>query len=205
MEKENIFDSHADDGEIFEGELSSEEKNNLEEISREEIYTPKNKYEKVLYNIYKNDSFAEILKITSYAIVAITVYSFIVKIVTMLQDDFMGAVWLGVITGVPFLAVSLLRFVLNTPRPYEVFEFYKEAPKNKKGRSFPSRHVFSVFIIATVLMPWNVLVGCSLFLLGILLSVIRVLLGIHFIRDVLAGALIGIFSGVIGLLINYLV
>ena len=205
MEKENIFDSQADDGEIFEGELSSEEKNNLEEISREEIYTPKNKYEKVLYNIYKNDSFAEILKITSYAIVAITVYSFIVKIVTMLQDDFMGAVWLGVITGVPFLAVSLLRFVLNTPRPYEVFEFYKQAPKNKKGRSFPSRHVFSVFVIATVLMPSNVLLGCLLFLLGILLSVIRVLLGIHFIRDVLAGAFIGIFSGGIGLLINYLV
>ena len=40
-----------------------------------------------------------------------------------------------------------------------------------------------------------------LFLFGILLSVCRVLLGMHFIRDVLTGALVGILSGVIGILV----
>ena len=35
---------------------------------------------------------------------------------------------------------------------------------------------------------------------GAVLAALRVLLGVHFIRDVVAGALIGVISGVIGLL-----
>ena len=37
--------------------------------------------------------------------------------------------------------------------------------------------------------------------LTVILGAARVLLGIHFIRDVIAGGLIGIVSGIIGLLV----
>ena len=42
--------------------------------------------------------------------------------------------------------------------------------------------------------------GIGLFALGAALGLIRVILGVHFIRDVVAGALIGVISGAVGLL-----
>jgi membrane-associated phospholipid phosphatase len=44
-----------------------------------------------------------------------------------------------------------------------------------------------------------------LLILGIALAASRVLLGIHFLRDVIAGAAIGIASGGIGLLVLWLI
>ena len=72
--------------------------------------------------------------------------------------------------------------------------YIKDAP----GKSFPSRHVFSIFVIAvTVFWVWplpGILVGIA----GAILSWCRVAGGVHFPRDVIAGALIGIGCGVIG-------
>ena len=101
----------------------------------------------------------------------------------------------------PFFVVTVLRKLIDAPRPYELYSFYENAPKKKQGSSFPSRHVFSSFIIATlsyILSPW---LTAAVALVGVALSVSRVLLGIHFVRDVVAGALIGITSGLIGLVL----
>jgi membrane-associated phospholipid phosphatase len=43
--------------------------------------------------------------------------------------------------------------------------------------------------------------GIILLALGVLLCIARVLLGIHFVRDVIAGALIGVCSAALGILI----
>ena len=117
----------------------------------------------------------------------------------------MEIVKLLTVTGVPFVLVSILRRVINAPRPYELLEFYEKKPKGKSGRSFPSRHVFSVFVIATVLVTWNPTVAVLLFSAGALLALLRVALGIHFVRDVVAGALIGAASGGIGLAVLHLI
>ena len=109
------------------------------------------------------------------------------------------------VTGAPFVLVSLMRRFINAPRPYELLEFYKRKPKGKAGKSFPSRHVFSVFIIATVLIPTDPLLSAALFAAGALLAFLRVALGIHFVRDVVAGALIGAATGGIGLLVLHFV
>lgn len=162
-------------------------------------YVPKNKYEKVLYRVYSDEGLSEILRISSLAIVALTVYAFFVHILKLLEVSPLGVIELLIITGVPFLALSVMRRLINAPRPYELLEFYERKPKDRLGSSFPSRHVFSVFVIATVITPANVLLGCGLFVLGIALAAMRVLLGVHFIRDVVAGALIGAVSGVLGL------
>ena len=54
---------------------------------------------------------------------------------------------------VGFVAVSVFRYIVNRPRPYEKFDMPPVIPKDTHGRSFPSRHVFSAFIIAfTVLI-----------------------------------------------------
>ncbi len=102
------------------------------------------------------------------------------------------------VPGISFVAVSLFRRWCSAPRPYEVLNIRPLIPKDTRGKSFPSRHVFSIGIIAMAfgyLWPWA---GCAFGVAGVLLAVIRVVSGVHFPRDVLAGALIAIVLGSIG-------
>lgn len=168
-------------------------------------YVPKNKYESVLYRVYRDEGLSEILRVASLFIVALTVYAFFVHLLRMLEPAPLAVIELLIITGVPFAALSVMRRLINAPRPYELLEFYEKKPKGKSGCSFPSRHVFSVFVIASVIVPTNIALGITLFILGAVLGAMRVLLGVHFIRDVVAGALIGAVSGAIGLLTLYLI
>ena len=103
--------------------------------------------------------------------------------------------------GIPFLLVTLIRRLINAPRPYEAEGFVGEPPRGGKGNSFPSRHAFSAFAIGTLCCFVSPLLGVVLLALGVLMCICRVALKIHFVRDVVAGALIGIISSVIGALI----
>ncbi len=172
----------------------------LEEPVKED-YIPKGKLESLLYSVYKNKSLSEILHILSYVVVFFTAYALFWHILDTIKDSPLDVIPIFITTGIPFIAVSVMRCFINAPRPYELFDFYEKKPKEKKGKSFPSRHVFSIFVIATILFRWNIFVGIGLIAGGILLAVVRVLLGIHFIRDVVAGALIGIICGIIGMLV----
>lgn len=104
---------------------------------------------------------------------------------------------------ISFVVISLLRKAINAPRPYEVFQTEPVLPKNTKGKSFPSRHVFSIFVIGATffLALSNPAPGIVIGILGIFLAVLRVFLGVHFPRDVVAGCILGIAAGLIGFLL----
>ena len=53
------------------------------------------------------------------------------------------------VPAISFVLVTVFRKIINAPRPYEKFEMPPVIEKDTKGKSFPSRHVFSVFIIAS--------------------------------------------------------
>ncbi len=101
---------------------------------------------------------------------------------------------------VSFILLSILRAAINAKRPYEVFETSPILAKNTQGKSFPSRHVFSIFVIAmTFLFALDSpLAGIIILVMGILLGIVRVMLGVHFPKDVVAGALLGITAGLLG-------
>ena len=173
-----------------------------EEETETPEYVPTGKYEKVLYSLYKNETYYEMLKVTSYAIAAITVYAFFMMLMGCFEEArYLDIAKILAVTGVPFIIVSVIRHLINAPRPYELLPFYEKKPKHKSGRSFPSRHVFSIFVIGTVLLIDSPILGAGILVLGVLLAALRVLLGLHFIRDVIAGAAIGAVSGIIGILI----
>lgn len=102
------------------------------------------------------------------------------------------------VPGISFLIVSIFRKHTNCPRPYEVLDIIPIIDKNTKGKSFPSRHVFSIFVIGVSLYFLSSLVGIFIMFLGIVLAIIRVLGGVHFPKDVVAGAIVGILFGLIG-------
>ena len=113
------------------------------------------------------------------------------------------AMWvpLGVTAVVPaaaFVVGTALRAAINRPRPYTKYGFVPLFPKDKTGQSMPSRHCFSAAAIAGA--AWFVLrpLGIVLAVLGVLIAICRVVTGVHYISDVLAGLAFGAAFAVLG-------
>lgn len=107
------------------------------------------------------------------------------------------------VPGISFVLLSVFRNYINASRPYEIYNIIPIINKDSKGKSFPSRHVFSVFVISMTLYYVSALVGTSLFLIGIIIGLVRVLGGVHFPRDVIGGIIMGVLSGIIGWNLNF--
>ena len=100
---------------------------------------------------------------------------------------------------ISLILLSIIRAKLNLPRPYEQFDITPLYDKKTKGKSFPSRHTFAVFIISFTLYFFvSTFTFSILLLLSIMLAFLRVLLGVHLVRDVLAGFLFAVISALIG-------
>ena len=105
------------------------------------------------------------------------------------------------VCGISFILVSVFRFFFNAKRPYAMYEYEPVVAKEKEGQSMPSRHVFSAFVIAMAFAYINWKFSIIFFVVATLIAIHRVIVGVHFIKDVVVGALIGIVSGVIGFFI----
>ena len=101
------------------------------------------------------------------------------------------------VPAVSFVVLSVFRYLYNAPRPYEFFDAPPLIRKDTKGKSFPSRHVFSAFVIAVTVFYTCHHLGLVLGICGFLLAGFRVLGGVHFTKDVLAGAVFGILCGMV--------
>lgn len=157
--------------------------------------------QKLLLRIYSSKKASISLKIISHASVVLYVSCFAAILIYTYMEEPWDAGMLLLFSAIPFVIVTLVRKFINAPRPYELYPFYEAPPKKKSGQSFPSRHVFSAFIIATLAVSVSIPLAAALFAIGTALAIARVLLGMHFIRDTLAGALIGIISGILGIII----
>lgn len=102
------------------------------------------------------------------------------------------------VTGISFVAVSIVRHCINAKRPYIKYDFKPIIKKEKEGDSMPSRHVFSAFVIGMAFLYFNTLWGIVMLFAGTLICFFRVIAGVHFPRDVIVGAVIGITAGIIG-------
>ena len=153
----------------------------------------------LLLAVREKNGLTSVLKLISHVTVLFSVALYTVVLhKTFSLDVFVGLKAL-VASATAFFVVSLVRILIDAPRPYEVYDCFDVPPKNKKGKSFPGRHAFSVFCVATLAFPLFPILSAVVAFFGVLLSVSRVLLGIHFVRDVVCGAALGIISGVVGI------
>lgn len=140
-------------------------------------------------------------KIIQYGNVLVTriIYvAFLILLIYMTIGKDERIVRVVLVTGISFVLVSLFRYFYNSDRPYTLYDFNPIVKKNKTGESMPSRHVFSGFVIAMAFLYINPIFSIPVFVCGGLMCIGRVLAGVHFPRDVIAGAFIGIISGMIG-------
>ena len=101
-----------------------------------------------------------------------------------------------ILTDVVYLVYPALLFYLMVYRDSRFWRVLL-VPAVTKGNSFPSRHVFSIYIIA--MAAWYVCLplGVILCVAGVFLAAARVIGRVHFVKDVVAGALIAVGCGIL--------
>ena len=95
-----------------------------------------------------------------------------------------------------FVLLTLVRAKINRPRPYEAWKIDPLIHKDTRGNSLPSRHVFSSAMIAVAWMPVSVPVAAVLLVISAAAALIRVLGGVHYPSDVIAGFAAGVLAGI---------
>lgn len=103
-----------------------------------------------------------------------------------------------IVPAASFLIITSLRILINAARPYEATDTPNLLEKKTAGKSFPSRHVASLFIIASSWLLVNEPIGVALCILGCAMAIIRVKGGAHYPRDVVAGAVFAFVLCAIG-------
>lgn len=99
----------------------------------------------------------------------------------------------------PFLAlltITLMRKLYNCPRPADMYSIHPLI-KHHQGESFPSRHTGSAVIIAFSCLYISYPLGLLCFIIAMYVGVSRVIAGVHFIKDVVAGAVISTILGIL--------
>lgn len=92
-----------------------------------------------------------------------------------------------------FGLVELIRLFWSRPRPFVENEV--NLLLEHVGASFPSGHTAFFFALSAVIFLYNKKAGTLFFIASFLIAISRVFVGIHWPSDILAGAVIGIFSG----------
>ena len=107
-----------------------------------------------------------------------------------------------IVCGWSFVFLSHYRKRHNAKRPSEVYNIPSAIERDKKGKSFPSRHAFSAAVISVCFFHISVPLGLVFLLLTLIIATLRAVLGLHFVKDVAVGTLIGVLCGVVALIIG---
>ncbi len=157
-------------------------------------------YIKLNTAISKKKWVVSLIRFLDKAITYITAISYAVLLIWLfLHHEYYTVFQFIQLPAVAFIIVSIFRKLYSAKRPYEIYGFEPVIEKETKGKSFPSRHVFSIFMIAMVFTRFCLPLGLFFLFLGLVLAILRVVGGVHFIRDVFSGAAIAIFAGYVGL------
>lgn len=110
---------------------------------------------------------------------------------------------LGILTL--WLAVELVKAIVERSRPYLTLENARIIGWRERGLSFPSGHTSQAFFMATLFAHYlevGPLIGGMIYFVAVIVGVTRVYVGAHYPRDVLAGGILGTVWGILTDLVN---
>ncbi len=100
-----------------------------------------------------------------------------------------------------FIGNILLKPIVARLRPFELNTVISLIIDKPSGYSFPSGHTITAFAAATAMFIGDKRFGSLALVLAFLISFSRLYLYVHFPSDVIAGAVLGIVSGVIACIV----
>lgn len=108
-------------------------------------------------------------------------------------------------TLVLWLIVEILKVMIRRSRPFTKLTGVRVVGTRARGHSFPSGHTSQAFYTATIIVNYFHTGPGAAFLLyfvALLVGITRMYMGMHYPRDVLAGAILGTCWGLIGAAMN---
>ena len=137
-------------------------KKNMTEQQYEKISKPFRVSERRKQALILSNRMATLLVYAAYpaALVAAYQYSFRHLLISIL------------VPGAAFILLSAFRSWYHAPRPYEKLSIDPIIKKDTKGKSFPSRHVFSAFMIDMVIFSVSKPIGIIYLFLAILIGIV---------------------------------
>jgi undecaprenyl-diphosphatase len=103
---------------------------------------------------------------------------------------------LAIVSGLAarFGPTELIRFFYDKPRPFQILEGINQVVTHTAGSAFPSGHAAFFFALAAVVYFYKPRLSGLFFVGATIISISRVVAGIHWPLDILAGAAVGIFT-----------
>ena len=90
---------------------------------------------------------------------------------------------------------ELIRLVYQRPRPFITYSVHQLIPES--GWSFPSGHTSFFFAFSTIVYFYNKTLGYWFLAASALMGLARIVAGVHYLSDVLAGAVVGWLVGLV--------
>lgn len=91
-----------------------------------------------------------------------------------------------------FIITATIKYIVHEPRPFVTYSDLYDSPSHfGKNDSFPSNHTVYFFGLATVATLLLECVVWPLYILALFIGITRVVGGVHYPHDVLAGILFG--------------
>jgi undecaprenyl-diphosphatase len=117
-------------------------------------------------------------------------------------------IWLEPVYGMSFFLCALIGFAFELPsylllkntfkrqRPHDAIQDFVAYLVPSDKFSFPSGHTAAAFVMATTTSHYYPELAAPAYLIAVLIGTSRVLLGVHFPTDILAGMVLGTTSAI---------
>lgn len=139
-----------------------------------------------------------VVKICSKLLPLLVIVIYFISIFYLIINRDSRIILFILVPAIDFIFISLFRNYKNNTRPYDIYNFKPLINfEHGKGKSFPSRHTASAFIIAMACLYINSYLGIFTFILAFLIGISRIICGVHFPKDVISGMVISILFGYI--------
>jgi len=111
-------------------------------------------------------------------------------------EKYLPMIWQAILAGIlsRLVFTEIIRWLLPKVRPF-IENDVNLLLNHASTSAFPSGHAAFYFALSSVVYFYNKRVGILFFIASFLICLSRVFCGIHWPLDILAGAIVGIFSG----------